>query len=73
MSAVFTKRSQINNIPRTIELPQYEQIEFETLYNAYMRGDLLLSEAFEKASKNARHFIKTGTTLDEWDEYYGHR
>ena len=54
-----------------MKFPQYTQEEFETLYNAYMRGDILINEAFDKVSPNALHFIKTGTTLEEWDEYYG--
>ena len=68
--AIFTKRSPINNVPRTLELPQYTQDEFDTLYNAYMRGDVMLDEAYKDASPGARHFIKTGTTMDEWDMHY---
>lgn len=68
--AIFTKRSIINNIPRTLELPQYTQDEFDTLYNAYMRGEIMLDDAFDDVSPGAKHFIKTGTTLEEWDNHY---
>jgi hypothetical protein len=68
--AIFTKKSPINNRIRTLEIPQYTQDEFDTLYNAYRRGDLLIDEAFNKVSPGAKHFIKTGTTLEEWDNHY---
>jgi hypothetical protein len=69
--AIFTKRSPINNVVRTLQFPQYTQDEFDTLYNAYKRGELLFDEAYKDVSPGAKHFIKTGTTLEEWDAYYG--
>jgi hypothetical protein len=69
--AYFTKRSMINNVPRTLQLPQYTQDEFDTLYNAYMNGDVMLEDAFDNVSPGAKHFIKTGTTIEEWDNHYG--
>jgi len=61
----------INNIPRTLQFPQYTQDEFDTLYNAYMKGDVMFEDAFKDASPGAKHFIRTGTTIEEWDMYYG--
>ena len=69
--AIFTKKSIINNIPRTLQFPQYTQDEFESLYNAYMKGEISLDNAFDDVSPGAKHFIKTGTTLEEWDMHYG--
>jgi hypothetical protein len=67
--AIFTRKSMINNIPRTLQFPQYTQDEFDTLYNAYKKGNLTLEEAFNNVSPGAKHFIRTGTTIEEWDMY----
>ena len=60
----------INNIPRTIEFPQYSQEEFEKRMIAWKNGNLLIQEAFDKVSANGREFILTGITGDEWDVYF---
>ena len=52
-----------------MSFPQYEQDEFEQRMLAWKNKGLLIQEAFPEISENAREFILTGVTADEWDEY----
>ena len=73
MPARITRESMITSVMRTMELPQYTQEQFDSLYFAYKNGVVSLDEAFKEASPNGKHFIKTGTTIEEWDEKYANR
>lgn len=68
MTAKFSNQSPFTNLVRTMKLPQYTQEEFEKRYLAYTNGKLLFDEAFPNISRNAKEFILTGATLDEWDK-----
>ena len=59
----------VSGVVRTMEIPQYTQEEFEQQYILWKEGKLLLQDAFENVSDNAREFIKTGMTTEEWDTY----
>jgi len=50
-----------------MEFPQYTPEEFEKRMIAWKSGNLLIQEAFKELSNNAREFIMTGATADEWD------
>lgn len=52
-----------------MQFPQYEQDEFEKRLIAWKKG-MLIQEAFPELSNNAREFILTGATQEEWDEYF---
>jgi len=67
--ATITKKSMVSGVVRTMEIPQYTQEEFEQRYILWKEGKLLLQDAFENVSDNAREFIKTGMTTEEWDTY----
>lgn len=72
MPARFTNISQFTNITRTMEFPQLLQEDFDRRYAAWQRGDKLIQDAFPMLSDDAREFIVTGTTGQEWDEYMTH-
>lgn len=67
--ARLTKRSTFTGKVRTMEFPQYSPEEFEQRMIAWKSGNLLIQEAFKELSDNAREFILTGVTADEWDRY----
>jgi hypothetical protein len=67
--ATVTKKSMISGVVRTMEIPQYTQEEFDNRYILWREGKILLQDAFEDTSANAREFIKTGMTVEEWDQY----
>ena len=69
--ARLTKRSTFTGKVRTMEFPQYSPEEFERRMLAWKSGNLLIQEAFKELSDNAREFILTGVTADEWDRYLG--
>ena len=69
--ATITRTSPLTNITRTLSLGQYDQDEFERRLLAWRRGQLLIQEAFPEISADAREFIKTGITAEEWDRYVG--
>jgi hypothetical protein len=69
--ATITRTSILTNVTRTLKLPYYEQDEFERRLIAWRSGKLLLQEAFPEISADAREFIKTGITKEEWDRYVG--
>lgn len=71
MSARFTNRSMFTGITRTIELPQYSQDEFDRRYTAWQQRRALIQEAFPELSDDAREFIMTGVTADEWNKAFG--
>ena len=70
MPATLTKKSAFSNKTRTMSFPQYEQDEFEQRMLAWKKG-MLIQDAFPELSDNAKEFILTGATADEWDEYMG--
>lgn len=70
MPATLTKKSAFTGKTRTMSFPQYEQDEFEQRMLAWKNKGLLIQEAFPELSDNAREFILTGATDDEWDEYF---
>lgn len=69
--ARITKTSPFTNLTRTMEFDVYEQDEFESRLLAWRRGEKLIQEAFPELSDNAREFIKSGITSEEWDKYMG--
>jgi len=50
-----------------MEFPQYTPEEFEKRMIEWKSGNLLIQEAFKELSNNAREFIMTGVTAEEWD------
>ncbi len=50
-----------------------EQDEFERRFLMYRRGEITIDEAFPMLSRNAREFIKSGMTIDEWEKEYGNK
>ncbi len=66
--AKVTRVSPITGIERTMNLPQYDQDQFDTLMIAYNQGKISLEEAFAKCSPNAITFISSGLTNDEWED-----
>jgi len=54
-----------------MEFDVYGQDEFESRLLAWRRGEKLIQEAFPELSDNAREFIKSGITSEEWDKYMG--
>jgi hypothetical protein len=50
-----------------------EQDEFERRYLMHRRGEITIDEAFPMLSRNAREFIKSGMTIDEWEKEYGNK
>lgn len=71
MPARITKTSPFTNITRTMEFMVYEQDDFDSRLLAWRRGDKLIQDAFPELSSNAREFIKSGITTEEWDKYMG--
>lgn len=71
MPARITKTSPFTKITRTMEFNRYEQDDFDTRLLAWRRGEKLIQEAFPELSNNAREFIKSGITSEEWDKYMG--
>lgn len=70
MTSRVTKTSIITGVTRTLEFKQYTQDEFNNRYKMWESGKLLIQEAFPELSNNAREFIKTGVTEDEWDREF---
>ena len=71
MPARITRTSPFTDRSHTIEFSIYEQDEFELRLLAWQRGEKLIQEAFPELSDDAREFIKTGITPEEWDKYMG--
>jgi hypothetical protein len=71
MPARITMTSRLTGRTRTLEIPQYEQDEFDRRYHAWKSGDVLIQDIFWELSSNAREFILSGITQTEWDEYFG--
>lgn len=69
MAARISKTSPFTDRVHTMEFDLYDQDEFDLRLFAWRRGDKLLQEAFPELSNDAREFIKTGITPDEWDRY----
>jgi hypothetical protein len=66
-NARLTRQSLFTGKVRTMEFPQYTPEEFEKRMIEWKSGNLLIQEAFKELSNNAREFIMTGVTADEWD------
>ena len=71
MPARITKTSPFTDRTHTMEFDIYEQDEFESRLLAWRRGEKLIQEAFPELTDNAREFIKTGITAEEWVKYMG--
>ncbi len=71
MPAKFSKQSPFTDRYYTMEFDLYEQDEFESRYLAWQSGKCLIQEAFPELSDDAREFIKSGITPDEWEKYMG--
>lgn len=71
MTSKVTKTSMITGITRTLEIKHYTQDEFNNRYKKWESGELLIQEAFPELSDNAREFIKTGVTEEEWEREFG--
>ena len=69
MTASITKTSILSKQTRTLQIPEYNSIEFEKRLIAYSSGMMSLQEAFPDLSPSVKEFIKTGVTDEEWDEY----
>jgi hypothetical protein len=71
MPARITKTSPFTDRTHTMEFNLYDQDEFDLRLLSWRRGEKLIQEAFPELSDNAREFIKTGITSEEWDKYMG--
>jgi len=71
MSARITKTSPFTNITRTMQFERYDQDDFDNRLLSWRRGERLIQDAFPELSSQAREFIKSGITSDEWDRYMG--
>ena len=71
MPARFTNTSALTGVSRTMEFDAYTPEEFERRYHSWRSGKLLIQEAFEELSGDAREFIKTGITKEEWKDAFG--
>lgn len=69
MAARITKTSSLTGITRTLQFPQYDHDDFERRLLSYERGHMTLDEAFEDASPDAREFIRSGVTPEEWQKH----
>jgi len=66
MPVRVTRTSYLTGITRTLELKQYEPDDYERRWLAYKRGYMTLDEAFEELSPEAREFVRSGATDDDW-------
>jgi hypothetical protein len=71
MPARITKTSPFTDRVYTMQFEAYDQDEFELRLLAWRRGDKLIQEAFPELSSDAREFIKSGITPEEWRKYMG--
>jgi hypothetical protein len=53
-----------------MEFSKYDQDEFDKRYIAYKKG-MLIQDAFPDLSNDAREFIISGITKEEWELEYG--
>ena len=65
--AYITRTSHLTGITRTLDVPQYDQLEFDRILHAWREGKIELEDAMPNVSLFALNFIKTGTTEEEWD------
>jgi len=73
MPATITRTSKITGITRTLQVKQYNHDEFEKRLLAWTNGHLLIQEAFPDLSPDAREFIQSGITEEEWEYYMNGR
>jgi len=73
MPAHITKTHPVDGRVRTMRFDLLEQDEFERRYLMHRRGEITIDEAFPMLSRNAREFIKSGMTIDEWEKEYGNK
>lgn len=71
MPARISKTSPFTDRVHTMEFSYYDQDEFDLRLLAWRTGDKLIQDAFPELSDDAREFIKTGITPEEWDKYMG--
>lgn len=71
--ARVTRTSPLTNKTRTLVLKVYTPDEFERRLLAYKEGKLLIQDAFPEITPAAREFIKSGITLEEWDDHLDYR
>ena len=71
MPVRITKQSPFTDRTFTMEFDLYEQDEFESRILSWKSGKCLIQDAFPELSDDAREFIKTGITPDEWSKYMG--
>lgn len=69
--ARITRKSMLTNIVRTMEIPEYDQNEFDNRIIAWENHECLIQEAFPNISLTVREFIMTGITDDEWNKEFG--
>jgi len=69
--ATITKTSELTGITRTLQIKAYDQDDFDRRLIAWRDGRVLLEEALPNVSADAREFIKTGITAEEWDKATG--
>ena len=67
--ARLTRTSYLSGKPHTMEFDQYDQEEFDRRLTMWKRG-YLIQEAFPELSLNAREFIMTGITEEEWNKEF---
>jgi len=70
MTSRITRTSILTNVTRTMEFSKYDQDEFDKRYIAYKKG-MLIQDAFPDLSNDAREFIISGITKEEWELEYG--
>jgi hypothetical protein len=67
--ARITRESYLSGVSRTLDIPQYDQIEFERRLHAWREGKVSLQEALPDVSFDALEFIRTGVSKEEWERY----
>lgn len=71
MPARITRQSPFTDRSYTMEFALYEQDEFDSRLIAWKTGKVLIQDAFPELTDDAREFIKTGITSEEWSKYMG--
>lgn len=67
--ARITRTSIVSGLTRTMEFDQYTQDDFEKRFIAWKDGKIEIDDAFPLLSLEAREFIKSGISRDEWERY----
>jgi acetoacetate decarboxylase len=64
----FTKKSMLDGVERTIELPLTEA-EFQLGFYRWHEGEYI-QDAFPTLTPAQREFIKTGITDEQWEQVF---